>query len=63
MQDRVGALEAAVDDAVDHGLPQEYAKMVHDIVLRTHLDVFHRESLGDPPVRVELLTARLQPSS
>ena len=63
MQDRIGALGAAVDDAVDHGLPQECAKMVHDIVLRTHLDVFHWESLGDAPERVELLTARLQPGS
>ena len=28
MQDRVGALETAVDDAVDHGLPSEGAKLL-----------------------------------
>ena len=32
MQERVGALETAVDDAVDHGLPPECAKMLRDIV-------------------------------
>ena len=32
VQDRVGALEMAVDDAVDHGLPSECAKMLRDIV-------------------------------
>ena len=42
MQDHVGALETAVDDAVDHGLPLEGAKMLRDIVFRTHLDVFRR---------------------
>ena len=39
MKDRVGALETAVDDAVDHGLPPECPKMRRDIVFRTHLDV------------------------
>ena len=52
MQDRVGALETAVDDAVDHGLPPECAKMLRDIVLRTHLDLFCRASSGDPPARL-----------
>ena len=47
MQDRVGALEAAVDDAVDPGLPPECAKMLRDIVFRTHLDVFRR-AFGRP---------------
>ena len=37
MKDRVGALETAVDDAVDHGLPPECAKMLRDIGFRTHL--------------------------
>ena len=32
MQDRLGALETAVDDAVDHGLPPECARMLRDIV-------------------------------
>ena len=49
VKDRVGALEAAVDDAVDHGLPPECAKMLRDIVFRTNLDVFRRALLGDPP--------------
>ena len=51
MQDRVGALETAVDDAVDHDLPPEYAKILRDIVFRTHLDVFRRALLGDPPAQ------------
>ena len=37
MQDRLGALETAVDDAADHGLPPECAKMLRHIVFRTHL--------------------------
>ena len=36
MKDRVGALETAVNDAVDHGLPPECAKMLRDIVFRTY---------------------------
>ena len=63
MQDRVGALETAVDDAVDHELLPEFAKMMRDIVFRTHLDVVRRASLGDPPVRVEPMTVRLQPGA
>ena len=63
MQDRVGALGTAVDDADDHKLPPECAKMMHDIVFRTHLDVFRRALLGDPPVRVEPMTVRLQPGA
>ena len=63
MQDRVGALETAVDDAVDHGLPPECAKMLRDIVFRTHLDVFRRELLGDPPESVEPMTVRLLPGA
>ena len=61
MQDRVRALETAVDDGVDHSLPPECAKMLRDIVFRTHLDVFRRALLGDPPARVEPITARFQP--
>ena len=63
MQDRVGALETAVDDVVDHGLPPECAKMLRDIVFYAHLDVFCRALLGDPPARVEPMTVRLQPSA
>ena len=59
MKNRVGALETAVDDAVDHGLPPECAKMLRDIVFCTHLEVFCRALLGDPPVRVEPVTVRL----
>ena len=40
MQDRVGALGTAVDDAVDNALPPVCAKMPRDIVFRTQLDVF-----------------------
>ena len=63
MEDRVGGLETAVDNAVDHGLPPECAKMLRDIVFRTHLDVFCRALLDDPPVRVEPMTLRLQPGT
>ena len=51
MQDGVVALTTAVDDAVDHGRPLDCAKMLRDIVFRTHLDVFRRVLLGDPPAR------------
>ena len=63
MHDRVGALETVVDDAVDHGLPPECAKMLRDIVFRTHLDIFRQALLGDPPARVESMTVRLQPGA
>ena len=63
MQDRVGALETTVDDAVDHGLPGECAKMLRDIIFRTYLDVFRRALLGDPPARVDPMTMRLQPGA
>ena len=61
MKDCVGALETAVNDTVDHGLPSECAKMLRDIVFRTHLDVFRRALLGDPAAPVEPITVRLQP--
>ena len=32
IQDRAGPLDTAVDDAVDHGLPPECARMLRDIV-------------------------------
>ena len=63
MQDRVVALETAVNDVVDHGLPPECAKMLRDIVFRTHLYVFRRALLDDPPARVEPMTVRLQPGA
>ena len=63
IQDRVGALETAFDDADDYDVPPEYAKMLRDIVFRTHLDVFRRAFLGDPPTRVEPMTVRLQPGA
>ena len=59
----MGALGTAVDDAVDHELPPECAKMMHDIVFRSHLDVIRRALLGDPPARVEPMTVRLQPGT
>ena len=63
MKDRVGALGTAIDDADDQDLPPECAKMLRDIVFRTHLDVFRRALLGDPPARVETMTVRLQPGA
>ena len=63
MQDRVGALETAVDEADDHDLPPECAKMLRDIVFRAHLDVFSRVLLGNPPARVEPMTVRPQPGA
>ena len=53
MQDRVGPLGTPVDEAVDHDLPPECAKMLRVIVFRKHLDVFCRALLGDPPVRLQ----------
>ena len=61
MQDRVSVLWTAVDHADDHHLPPECAKKLRDIVYRTHLDVFRRALLGDPPARVEPMAVRLQP--
>ena len=66
VQDRVGALETAVDDAVDHGLRRECAKMLRDIVargFRTTVDVFRRALLGDPLAHVRPMTARRQPGA
>ena len=34
--------------------------MLLDIIFRTHLDVFRRALLGDPPARVDPMTVRLQ---
>ena len=42
---------------------RKYAKMLRDIIFRTHLDVFCRALLGDPPARVEPTTVRLQPGA
>ena len=63
MRDRVGALETSVDDAVDHVLPPECAKMLRDIIFRTYHDVVRRALLGDPPARVDPLAVRLQPGA
>ena len=53
-RDRVGVLETAVDDAVDHGFPPECAKLLRDIVSRTCLEVFCQTIFGGPPARVDL---------
>ena len=60
MPDREGVLETAVDNSVDHDSPPECAKIVRDIGFRTHLHVFRRAFLGDPPARVEPMAVRLQ---
>ena len=65
MQDRVGALETAVDDAVDHGFRPGCDKMLRDIVFRgfrMHRDVFRPTLLGDPPAHVEPMTCLLYTS-
>ena len=51
MRDRAGVLETVVDNAVDHGSPREFAKMMRDIVFRTHLDVPCLVLPGDSPAR------------
>ena len=58
MRDRAGALQAAVDNAVDHGCPPKCAKMLRDIVFRTHLDVVCRALSGDSPARKKLRAVR-----
>ena len=59
MRDRVGVLETAVDNAVDHVSPPECAKMLCDIVFRAHLDVLCRALLGVPPARKKPVAVRL----
>ena len=59
MQDGVDSLGTAVDDAHDHESPLKCAKMLRDIVFRTHLDVFRPALLGDLPARLEPMTVRL----
>ena len=51
MRDRAGVLETAVDNAVDHGSPPECAKMLRNVVFRTHLDVLFRALSGEPHAR------------
>ena len=53
MRHRVDVLETAIDNAVDHCSPPEFAKMLQYIVFRTHLDVSCRALSGDPHVRKE----------
>ena len=58
MQDCVGALGTAIDDADDRDLPPKCAKMLSDIIFRMHLDVFRRSLLTDTPASVEPMTVR-----
>ena len=60
MRDRVGVLETAVDNAVDHSFPRN---VMRDIVIFTHVEVFRPAFLGDPPARVESMMVRLQPGA
>ena len=55
MRDRAGVLEMAVDNAVDHCSPPECAKMLRDIVFRTHLDVSSWALSGDPHMHARSL--------
>ena len=63
MQDHLGAWKRHVDNADDHGLPPECPRMLHDIVIRTNLDVFVRAFLGHTPARVGPMTVRLRPGA
>ena len=58
LRDRVGVLETAVDNAVDHGSPPECVKMLREIVFRTHLGAFCRALLGNPPARNKPVAVR-----
>ena len=58
LRDRAGVLETAADNAVDLGSPPECAKILHDIVFRTHLDVLCRALSGDPPACKKPLAVR-----
>ena len=60
MRDGMGVLETVMDNAVDHGFPPECAKMLCDIVFRTHLGVFRWACLIDPPASVEPSAVRIQ---
>lgn len=42
MQDRVGELEKAMDDAVNYGLPLGCTETLRKVGFRTHLDVICR---------------------
>ena len=61
IQDRVGALEMAVDDVVDYGLNVPRCCAIS--FFRTNLDVFRRALSTDPPARVDPMTASLQPGA
>ena len=60
---RVGVLKASIHDAVVGIFSTECAKMLRDIVPRTHLDVFRRSSSGDQPAGVEHMIVWLQHSA
>ena len=55
MRDRVGVLETAADNAVDHSSSPECAKMLRYTVFRTHLCLLCRALLGDPHMHARRL--------
>ena len=61
-RNRVGVLETAVDNAVDHSSSPECAKMLRYIVFRTHLDVLYRALPGDPHARNKPRAVRAKPA-
>lgn len=63
MQNHARPLATAVDDAVDHGLPPEFAKMLSDIGFRTHFDIFCRYRLGGPSARMKPMAVWLHPGA
>ena len=58
MRDCVGVWETAVDNALGHSSPPEFAKMLRYIVFRSHLDVLCRALSGDPHARKKPVTVR-----
>ena len=60
MRGRAGVLETAVTNAVDRGSSPKCAKMLHDTIFRTHLDVFCRALPDVPPARKEPVAVHSQ---
>ena len=58
MRDHAGVSGTAADNAIDRGTPPECAKMLRDVVFRTHLVVLCRALSGGPPARKKLGAVR-----
>ena len=53
-------LETEVDNAVKDGLHPDRAKILRDIIINTHRNVFRWSLLNDPPAYMEPISVRLQ---